>query len=405
MNGKNIELMYALAKERYGELGVDTDRVLLTLKNIPISMHCWQGDNITGFEKSGDISASGLAVTGSRDNMPKNGDEMRRDIDKAFKLIPGKHRVNIHAIYAETENRVVARDEISTVDFKGWMDWAKQQEIGLDFNGTFFAHPLASDGNTLSNSDKGVRDFWIRHAKACRDIGEAFGKELGTPSVVNIWIPDGFKDTPADRLSPRKRLMESLDDILSVNKDKKYILDAVESKLFGIGSESYVVGSHEFYMGYAIKNDLLLCLDSGHFHPTESISDKISSMLLYIDELLLHVSRGVRWDSDHIVILTDDLKAIAEEIVSADALNRVHIGLDYFDGGIDHIIAWSIGMRAMQQALLIAFLTPRERMMKAELSGDYGRRLVYTEENKTLPFTAVWDYFCYSNDVPISINK
>ena len=405
MNTKNIESAYNIARERYAEYGIDTDKALKVLGDVSISMHCWQADNVQGFEEAGELSASGLAVTGSRTGMPTNGDEMRRDMERTFKLVPGRHRVSLHSIYAETNGKSVSRDELTADDFLAWIAWAKENKLGLDYNGTFFAHPLAADGNTLSHADEGIRNFWIRHAKGCREIGEAFGKELGTPAVVNLWIPDGYKDTPADRLAPRKRLKSALDEIFSAKKDKKYLLDAVESKLFGIGSESYVVGSHEFYMGYAMKNDLLLCLDSGHFHPTEGIADKISSLLLYIDELLLHVSRGVRWDSDHIVILNDELKMIAEELIAADALSRVHIGLDYFDGGIDHIVAWAVGMRAMQQALLIAILTPRERMQKAELAGDFAKRLVYMEENKVLPYSAVWDYFCYSNDVSLTIEK
>ena len=299
----------------------------------------------------------------------------------------------------------MSRAELSLDDFSGWIDWAKANGLGLDYNGTFFAHPMASDGNTLSHHDDSIRNFWIKHAKNCRDIGEGFGKALNDPSVVNLWIPDGYKDIPADRLTPRKRLMASLDDIFAAKKDKKYLLDAVECKLFGIGSESYVVGSHEFYMGYAMKNDLLLCLDSGHFHPTETIADKISSLLLYVDELLLHVSRGVRWDSDHIVILNDELKSIAEELVAADALGRVHIGLDYFDGGINHIAAWTIGMRAMQQALLIALLTPRKRMVDAELNDDLTKRLIYMEENKALPASVIWNYFCESHNVPQTFSE
>jgi len=405
MNTKNIETAYNIARERYAEYGIDTDKALQVLGGVSISMHCWQADNVQGFEEAGELSSSGLAVTGSREGMPTNGDEMRRDMERAFKLIPGRHRVNLHSIYAETVGKSVSRDELTADDFSSWIAWAKENKLGLDYNGTFFAHPMAADGNTLSHADEGIRNFWIRHAKGSREIGEAFGKALGTPAVVNLWIPDGYKDTPADRMAPRKRLKSALDEIFSAKKDKKHLLDAVESKLFGIGSESYVVGSHEFYMGYTMKNDLLLCLDSGHFHPTEGIADKISSLLLYIDELLLHVSRGVRWDSDHIVILNDELKMIAEELVAADALNRVHIGLDYFDGGIDHIVAWAVGMRAMQQALLIALLTPRERMQKAELAGDFAKRLAYMEENKVLPYSAVWDYFCYSNDVSLTIEK
>jgi L-rhamnose isomerase len=315
-------------------------------------------------------------------------------------LLPGSHRLNLHAIYADTGGVPVDRDKLAPEHFASWIDWAKANKLGMDFNGSFFSHPKADDGFTLSAVDDGIRKFWIDHAIACRKIGEAMGRALGTPSVVNVWIPDGFKDIPVDRKSARLRLEDSLDAVFAEDLDTSCILDAVECKLFGIGSESCVIGSHEFYMGYAIKNNKLLCLDAGHFHPTEVISDKISSVLMYIDEILLHVSRPVRWDSDHVVILSDELRAIAEEIIRNDFTSRVHIGLDFFDASINRVAAYAIGTRCMQKALLAALVEPTAMLRELETAGDFTARLAMLEELKTMPLGAVWDYCCLAAGVP-----
>ena len=331
---------FSLARERYAELGVDVSAALDALAVIPISLHCWQGDDIGGFENSGAALGGGLAVTGNYPGKARTPDELRADLDKAFSLIPGTHRLNLHACYAEMGTMRIDRDMLGIEHFARWIDWAKGARIGLDFNPTFFAHPKAASGLTLSHPDSAIRAFWIDHGIACRCIGAAMGQALGSPTVNNVWIPDGSKDTPVDRKSPRERLAMSLDEIFAEPFDPRVQLDAVEAKLFGIGSESYVVGSHEFYLGYAIARKKLICLDAGHFHPTETISDKISSVLQWLDRILLHVSRGVRWDSDHVVTLTDDLYAIAQEIVRGGFIDRVHIGLDYFDASINRIAAW-----------------------------------------------------------------
>jgi L-rhamnose isomerase len=398
-----IQSAYILARERYALLGVDTDAALARLAQIPISLHCWQGDDVAGFESPDAELGGGIATTGNYPGKARNADELRSDLDLAYSLIPGMHRLNLHAIYAETDGQQVPRNELQPKHFAGWVDWAKANNHGIDFNPTCFSHPLADDGFTLASYDAGVRQFWIEHCIACRRIGEHFGRELGTPCVTNIWIPDGFKDTPVDRKTPRRLLKESLDAVLAEPIDARYNLDAVESKLFGIGSESYVVGSHEFYLGYAIQNGVLLCLDSGHFHPTEVISDKISSVLTFLDEVLLHVSRGVRWDSDHVVILSDELQAIAQEIVRGEFLDRVHIGLDFFDASINRVAAWVIGTRNALRALLMALLEPLHRMRELEVAGDYSVRLALLEELKGMPFGAVWDYYCMTQSVPVGI--
>jgi L-rhamnose isomerase len=323
------------------------------------------------------------------------------DLEEVYKLLPGKHRLSLHASYLETGGKKVDRNEIEPKHFQRWIDWAKENKIGLDFNQTFFAHPKAASGFTLANYDSAIRKFWIEHAIACRKIGEYMGKQLGTTCVTNLWIPDGFKDTPVDRNRSRELLKESLDKIFSVKFNKKYLLDSVESKLFGIGVESCTIGSHEFYLGYAIKNNLLLCLDTGHYHPTESVADKISSVLLFLDEILLHVSRPERWDSDHVVILSDELQELAKELVRGDFLKKVHIGLDFFDASINRIAAWVTGTRCVIKALLIAMLEPIEMLRKYEKDGDYTSRLVMTEEIKTLPFGAVWDEYCERKNVPV----
>jgi L-rhamnose isomerase len=400
---KQIQDAYDLARERYVLLGVDTTQALETLARMPISLHCWQGDDVAGFESPDAELGGGIATTGNYPGKARNAGELRRDLDKAYSLIPGTHRLNLHAIYAETGGRQVPRNELQPEHFAGWLDWAKANHHGIDFNPTCFSHPLADDGFTLASYDPAVRQFWIEHCIACRHIGSFFGRELGTPCVTNIWIPDGFKDTPVDRKTPRLLLRDSLDTILAEAVDPSHNLDAVESKLFGLGSESYVVGSHEFYLGYAMANHVLLCLDSGHFHPTEVISDKFSSVLLYVDEILLHVSRGVRWDSDHVVTLNEELQAIMQEIVRGRFLDRVHIGLDFFDASINRVAAWVIGTRNALRALLLALLEPVDRLRKMEVEGDYTTRLALLEELKGMPFAAVWDYHCLVQGVPVGI--
>jgi L-rhamnose isomerase len=412
-----IEQSFKLARERYAESGVDVARALKSLAAVSISLHCWQGDDVGGFENLGATLGGGLAVTGNHPGKARTPDELRADIDKALTLIPGRHRVNLHACYGEFDGKRVDRDEIGPEHFANWIAWAKQRGLGLDFNPTYFAHPNAADGFTLSHRDKRIRRFWIEHGIRCREIGAAFGKALGRTCITNVWIPDGFKDTPADRLAPRERLVESLDAIFRKQISPKLNLDAVEPKLFGIGAESCTVGSHEFYLGYAITRRKLLCLDAGHFHPTESIADKISSVLLYLPEILLHVSRGVRWDSDHVVTLTDELQAIAREVIACrqhpagksiekrqrDAggtLGRVHLGLDYFDASINRIAAWGIGTRNLLRALLLALLEP-PAIRAAELTGDNTARLALQEEARSLPFGAVWDFYCESKGVPV----
>lgn len=398
---KQIRDTYALARERYAALSVDADAALARLDTIPISLHCWQGDDVGGFESDGGELTGGIAATGNYPGKARTATELRQDLDLAYSLIPGRHRLNLHALYAETGGVKVDRDALRPEHFAGWVAWAREQGHGLDFNPSFFSHPKANDGFTLASNDPGIRSFWVNHSIACRVIGESFGRELGTPCVTNIWIPDGMKDTPADRKSPRVLLKESLDAILAHPIDRRYHLDAVEGKLFGIGAESYTVGSHEFYLGYALANKTLITLDSGHYHPTETIADKISAVLMFVDEILLHVSRGVRWDSDHVVTLTDDLQAIAQELVRGDFLGRTHIGLDYFDASINRIAAWVIGTRAMQRALLAALLEPFAQMAALERAGDYTGRLALQEALKGLPAGAAWDYFCLQHDLPL----
>ena len=400
---KQIGQAYTIAKEQYAALGVDTENALAQLSKIAISLHCWQGDDVGGFEDPDRGLSGGIMTTGNYPGKARTADELRQDLDKAYSLIPGKHRLNLHAIYLETDKKV-PRNEIEAKHFATWVDWARANDHGIDFNPTLFSHPLADDGFTLSHPDPGIRQFWIEHCIACRQIGANFGRELGTPAVTNIWIPDGYKDTPVDRLGPRQRLRDSLDKILATSIDRQYNLDAVESKLFGIGSESYVVGSHEFYLAYATANQILLCLDSGHFHPTETIADKISAVLLYVPELLLHVSRGVRWDSDHVVTLTDELQAIMQEVVRGGYLERVHIGLDYFDASINRVAAWTIGARNALRALLMALLEPIEQMRALELASDYTTRLALLEELKGMPFGVIWDYYCLQQDVPVGMD-
>jgi L-rhamnose isomerase len=398
-NAKPIAAAYQLAREAYARLGVNTETALKRLATIPLSVNCWQGDDVLGFEppRSGDLG--GILPTGQYPGRARNGNELRADLDQALGLIPGRHRVNLHSIYAETGGRRVDRDALEPKHFSAWLDWAKARRLGLDFNGTFFAHPKAAAA-TLSSRDPAIRRFWIAHGRACRRIGAAMGKALGTPCVTNVWIPDGAKDTPADRKAPRERLRQALDDIFAERINPAHNLDSVEGKLFGLGSESYVVGSHDFYLAYAALHHKLLCLDMGHFHPTESTADKISAVLTQIDQLLLHVSRSVRWDSDHVVTLTDELKALAEELVRGDYLKRVHIGMDFFDASINRVACWVIGARCLLKALLIALLEPTARLRELENAGDNTARLALLEESKTLPFGAVWDAYCQRKDVP-----
>ena len=403
-NDKNLQEAYALAKERYAQLGVDTDQALARLAQVPLSLHCWQGDDVTGFEHSGESLSGGIATTGNYPGKARTADELRRDLDKAYSLIPGTHRLNLHAIYAETGGQKVDRNQLQPAHFSAWVDWARANGHGLDFNPTCFSHPKAASGLTLASYDPAIRQFWIEHCLACRKIGEHFGRELGTPCVTNIWIPDGLKDIPADRRTPRVLLRESLDTVFKERIDPRYNLDAIEGKLFGLGSESYVVGSHEFYLAYAVANQKLLCLDAGHFHPTETIADKLSAVLLYLDEVLLHVSRGVRWDSDHVVVLNDDLQAIAQELVRGGFLGRVHVGLDYFDASINRVAAWVIGARSFLRAMLLALLEPFDQLRSLEVAGDYTGRLAFLEELKGLPFGAVWDAYCWQRGVPVGVS-
>ncbi|TCL42407.1 L-rhamnose isomerase [Harryflintia acetispora] len=399
---KSVEKAYELARERYAEIGVDTGEALRRLEQIKISMHCWQGDDVRGFLFRERALSGGIQATGNYPGAARTPSELRADMEMALRLIPGKHRINLHSTYADTDERIDL-DEIEPRHYESWVQWAREQGLGLDFNPTCFSHEKSESGFTLASADRGIRDFWIEHCKRSRRVSAYFGRELQSPSVNNIWVPDGYKDTPIDRLAPRQRLLSALDEIFREPIDERYNLDAVESKVFGIGSESYVVGSHEFYLGYAVKNQKLLTLDAGHFHPTEVISGKISAVLLFCNELLLHVSRPVRWDSDHVVILDDELQQIASELVRGDLLSRTHIGLDFFDASINRIAAWVIGMRSMQKALLHALLEPTDRLREYELAGDFTSRLAWLEELKVLPMQAVWDYFCESSSVPAGL--
>jgi L-rhamnose isomerase len=397
MSDRRIQGAYDIAREQYAGLGVDVDRAVTMLATVPISIHCWQGDDVGGFESSGGEIGGGLAATGNYPGKARTADELRRDAAKALSLIPGRHRFNLHASYGDFDGRRVDRDEIRPEHFSRWIEWARSLGIGLDFNPTFFAHPRATSF-TLSHPDPATRDFWIRHGRACRAIGAAMGKSLGTACITNLWIPDGMKDSPVDRVGPRERLLESLDTIFT--DPVEHNLDAVEGKLFGIGYESYTVGSHEFYFGYALTRRVLYTLDTGHYHPTETITDKLSAVLTYLPEILLHVSRGVRWDSDHVVVLNDDLEALAHELVRGNFLGRTHIGLDYFDASINRVAAWVIGTRNMLKALLKALLEPSAVLREQEAAADYTSRLATQEEFKALPWGAIWDYYCATAGLP-----
>ena len=403
MKAEHITQAYQVAKERYAAIGVDTDTALKKLQAIKISMHCWQGDDVKGFMMpEGDLTG-GIMSTGNYPGAAKNPDQLRQDLEKAFSLIPGQHKLNLHAIYLDTDEKVDL-NEIEPKHFEKWVAWAKEQGLGLDFNPTFFSHPMMKDGFTLSHPDKEVRDYWIEHGKRSRKVAEYMGKELGQVCYNNFWVPDGFKDNPVDRLSPRKRLMESLDEIFADQVDETYTQDAVESKLFGLGAEAYTVGSHEFYMGYGLTRGKIILLDAGHFHPTEVISNKLSSLALFGKGIMLHVSRPVRWDSDHVVIMDDELQDIAKELVRNDLLDKAVIGLDFFDATINRIAAWVIGTRNTQKALLKALLEPTKDLKDMENSFDFTSRLAYTEELKDFPYADVWNYFCLQNDVPVGLD-
>ena len=405
MNKEFVQKAYDLAKEQYATLGVDTDEAIARMKSVKISLHCWQTDDVGGFEKpDSTLGGGGIQVTGNYPGKARTIAEMRKDLEKAMSLLPGKQRLNVHAIYGEFGGEFVDRDQIEIKHFQGWIDWAKDQGIGLDFNASCFSHPFSDDGFTLSSKDGTIRRFWIEHVKRCRIIGAEMGKQLGTPCVLNHWIPDGSKDMPVDRGGHRAILQNSLDEIFSVSYPKEYLKDSIECKLFGIGSEAMVVGSHEFYMGYAIKNNKLLCLDMGHFHPTEQVGDKISSCLLFVDELMLHVSRGVRWDSDHVVTFNDDINLIAQEVVRCKALDRVNVGLDFFDGSLNRIGAYVVGTRAAQQAFLFALLEPTDKIREYEENGKNFERLAYLEGMKMMMFGAVYNKYCLDNNVPVGID-
>ncbi len=397
----NTKQLYESAREIYAKYGVDTDEAIKKVSQIPVSIHCWQGDDVGGFENPDGDLTGGIQVTGNYPGKARSIGELRADFDKAASLIPGKKRISLHAIYLDADGEKVSREKIAPKHFDSWIDWARERNYGIDYNPTCFSHPMSADGMTISHPDKNVRDFWIEHCIGSRKIAAYIGEKLGNTVVTNFWMPDGYKDIPADRYGARLRMKESYDEIFREKIDEKFNKDAIESKVFGIGAESCTMGSGEFCLGYAAKNDKLLTLDTGHFHPTEVVSDKISSVLLFLNEILLHVSRPVRWDSDHVVILDDELRAIACEIMRGGFTDRVHIGLDFFDGSINRIAAWTIGTRSMQKALLYAALEPSEMLRKYELEGDYTSRLAMMEELKTLPFSAVWDMYCETENVPV----
>ncbi len=398
-----IERNYEQAKERYATIGVDTDAVLEKMQDIKISMHCWQGDDVKGFLTPDGELTGGIMATGNFPGAARTPEELRQDLERAYSLIPGKHKLNLHAIYLDTEE-AVDLNESEPKHFEKWVEWAKKEEIGLDFNPTFFSHLMMKDGFTLAHPDKEVREYWIEHGKRSRKIAEYFGKETGQTCINNFWVPDGMKDNPIDRFTPRKRLMESLDEIFTEELDEGYVQDAVESKLFGLGAEAYTVGSHEFYMGYGLTRDKLVCLDAGHFHPTEVISNKLSSLALFSKGIMLHVSRPVRWDSDHVVLMDDELQEIAKELVRNELLEKTNIGLDFFDATINRIAAWVIGTRNTQKALMKAMLEPVKRLKEMELAFDFTSRMAYTEELKDFPYADVWNYFCYKNQVPVGLD-
>ena len=399
MDEKLVIKGYEYAKEVYAGRGVDVDKAIEAMKGVPISMNCWQADDVLGFDGD-DTLSGGIATTGNYPGRARTADELRADADKAMSMIPGEKKFNLHASYANLNGRKIERSEYTADLFSEWMDWAKERGMGLDFNPTYFSHPMVKDGFTLASPDKAVRDYWIEHGKRCREIGEAFYKTLGKECVINYWMPDGYKDNPIDMAGPRARMVESLDAIFA-GGNIEGVKEAVESKVFGLGVESYTVGSHELMMGYAITRNKLYCLDAGHFHPTEVISNKISSIMQYMPELLLHVSRPVRWDSDHVVTMDDELMAIMQQVVRNGYTQRVKIALDFFDASINRLAAWIIGTRNARKALLRANLENTAELKKLELDADFTARLALTEEDKTLPFGAIWDYYCLKEGVPI----
>ena len=399
-----IQHLYQHALRTYAARDIDTEAAIKRALAAALSLHCWQGDDVGGFEvKAGTLDGGGIMATGNYPGRARSGDELRSDLEQVLRLLPGPHRVNLHASYAETGGKVVDRDALKPSHFSKWIAWAKKRQAGLDFNPTYFAHPKANDGFTLSHRDDAIRRFWVRHGIASRRIGEALGRELGTPCVVNSWIPDGAKDLTVDRAGFRKRLLQSLDEIYDpkLKIDARLCVDAVEGKLFGIGSEEFVVGSHEFYLGYAQRKGVAPCLDMGHFHPTEGVADKLSAMLLFHKRILLHLSRSIRWDSDHIVIFNDDLRAVFLELVRAGALERVFLALDYFDASVNRIAAYVIGARAVRKALLYALLEPLPALRELEAQGKHAQKLALLEECKTLPFDAVWNELCRRASAPI----
>jgi L-rhamnose isomerase len=402
MNKTKILKAYELAKEQYAEAGVDTDTVLKKLDRISISLHCWQADDVGGFETPDAVlGGGGIQATGNYPGKARTIEQLRMDIEKVMSLLPGKQRLSLHAIYGDFRGEKVDRDQIEVRHYQSWIDWAIKLGIGLDFNPTCFSHPLADDGYTLASKDEKTRRFWIEHNKRCRKIGAEMGRQLGTPCVNNIWIPDGSKDTPVDRYTHRRLLMESLDEIFRIKYPEKYLKDSIESKLFGIGTEAMVVGSAEFFIGYGIKHNKLITLDNGHYHPTEQVADKISSLLLFVDGLLLHMTRGVRWDSDHVVIYNDEIQSIAQEIVRCNAIERVHVGLDYFDASLNRIGAYVVGTRAAQLAFLNALVEPVKTLKKYEEKNKMFERLALLEVMKTKPLGDVYNFYCLQNNVPV----
>lgn len=397
-----VKKRYEEAKKRYAAIGVNTDEAIKKMADVKISIHCWQGDDVKGFLTPQGELTGGIMSTGNYPGAAHTPDELRQDLEKAYSLIPGKHKLNLHAMYLDTDEEVDL-NQIEPKHFTKWVEWAKKQGIGLDFNPTHFSHPMMKDGMTLSHPDKEVRDYWIEHGKRSRKIAEYMGKETGQTCINNFWMPDGMKDNPIDRYTPRKRMMEALDEIFEEKLNEEYTMEAVESKLFGLGAEAYTVGSHEFYMGYGLTRNKLICLDAGHFHPTEVISNKLSSLALFSKGIMLHVSRPVRWDSDHVVLMDDELQDIAKELVRNDLLSRTNIGLDFFDATINRIAAWVIGTRNTQKALLKAMLEPIQDLKEMELEFAFTKRMAYTEELKDFPYADVWNYFCEQNGVPVGL--
>jgi len=397
MNEQNIKKAYELAVERYAAIGIDVEKVLEQLQGVQLSLHCWQADDVTGFESTGELTG-GIQTTGNYPGKARNIDELRADVLKAASLIPGNHRLNLHEIYGDFGGKFVDRDQVEPEHFESWMQWAEENGMKLDFNSTSFSHPKSGD-LTLSNPDEGIRNFWIEHTKRCRAVAEEMGKRQGDPCIMNLWVHDGSKDITVNRMKYRALLKDSLDQIFSTGYQN--MKDCIESKVFGIGLESYTVGSNDFYIGYAAQNQKIITLDTGHFHPTESVADKVSSMLLYVPELMLHVSRPVRWDSDHVTIMNDDTMDLCKEIVRCDALDKVHVGLDYFDASINRIGAYVIGSRATQKCMLQALLEPLHLLREYEANGQGFERLALLEECKSLPWNAVWDMFCLKNNVPV----